>query len=109
MADQPLLEVNCANCPGTHGCEDCLVHFFLTGRDTVVVPLVRRAAGRRDASVATPATTGASVPAPSGMEPADDPSAGLPADLAAALASLDVAGLAPELLSLESNDAARAS
>jgi hypothetical protein len=109
MADQPLLEVNCANCPGTQACEDCLVHFFLMGRDTAVVPLARRAAGRRDASVATPATAGASVPPPSGMEPADDLSVGLSADLAAALASLEDAGLAPELLSLESNDAARAS
>ena len=99
MADQPLLEVNCANCPGTQACEDCLVRFFLTGRDTAVVPLARRAAGRR----AAPAPA-----APADLEPAGLP-AGLPADIAAALGALDAAGLAPELLGLESNSAARAS
>jgi hypothetical protein len=96
MADQPLLEVNCTNCPGNQACEDCVVHFFLAERVSAVVSLDRRAAARR------PSGTVASS-RPSG------PAAALPPDLAAALALLEAAGMGPEVLSVEPLDAARAS
>jgi hypothetical protein len=111
MADQPLLEVNCTNCPGNQACEDCLVRFFLAERDATVVPLPRRAAAVQAVTPAPFVPALPPVPAmpaarPSTRPPAEAP---LPSDLTAVLALLQGAGMAPEVLAVEEHDAARAS
>ena len=100
MADQPLLEVNCTNCPGDQACDDCVVRFFLTGRDAAVVPLAGRAVRRAVGDAALP-------PALDALDAGLDAEleSGLPADLAAALATLAAAGMAPEVLSVTDHDA----
>jgi hypothetical protein len=111
MADQPLLEVNCTNCPGNQACGDCLVRFFAE-RDSAVVSLASRGAARRGTSPAWPATaqpTTGPAREPVGDELAAPLGLGLPADLAAAVAALEAAGLEPAVLGVEAHDAARAS
>lgn len=96
MADQPLLEVNCTNCPGNQACEDCVVRFFLAERDAPVVSLAGRGVVRRVTGDPAEGATGQPTPL-------------LPPDLADALLLLQATGLAPEVLSIEELDTARAS
>ena len=78
--DQPL-RISCENCPGGSACDGCLVHFFLSERNADIVQL-------------TPAPA-----RPTRLEP----------QLAAVLASLQAAGLKPDLLAVHPTRDARAS
>ena len=81
MAHQEPLRITCDDCPGCPGCDDCLVGFFLRGRDAEVVRL---------GGEATP---------PSSLD----------ADLAAAFDALVQAGLRPEILATRRSVVPRAS